>query len=284
MVKRLLRGAGIAALASATLALAGPAIARANTAPPAKFFQKNIRLNVNLQDVQSLVFDAGLNEIPGTVPAAFADYLQQNLDVSFEVDATKARCFIVASTGASKQADCSHVSDLVDAAPDGGVDAIILAKPVVDSAGDLGFVAKKITVWADSSTPDTTPAPDPTPAPTPGGPPAKLFKKNVRLSVTLQDTNGLVFDAALNDALGSVPYAISTYLKESLDATFEVDATAARCFLVQNGAAKGVPCQQVADLVDGSPDGGIDVTILAKPTLNADGSLGFVAKKITVSQ
>jgi hypothetical protein len=279
MIRTWLRAAGIVVVGLALSGLLGTAVAGAGSAP-ARLYEKNYRLDVSLHDYQDGVFDATLGEVHATVPAAVADYLSAELgSSSFEVDATNARCFVVDGSDAQR-IDCLHVGDLVDDASDGGVDATILAKPVRDSDGDLGFAAKKITVWVDSSGEDVTP-PDP-PA---DNPPPKFFTKNLRLDVNLEDVNDLVFDATLNDIPSSVPSSFAEYLYGQLSSwVFEVNAKHARCFLVESGNPKSIDCGDLADALDESPDGGIDARILARPVRDADGELGFAAKKITVWQ
>ncbi len=258
-----------------------PAPAAAGTpSPPAKLFQKNWRLSVNLEDVQDLVFDATLYEVPSSVPAKVRDYLNEQLDgATFEVDATKAACFIVFGDR-GKKVPCSQIADMVDSSPDGGVSAAILARPV---AGDpLSFLAKKITVWVDASEADTPP-PAEAPKTTQGASqaPPKFFQKNWRLSVNLEDVQDLVFDATLYEVPSSVPAKVRDYLNEQLDGTtFEIDAKKAKCFIVKHDAAGEVPCSQIADLLDASPDGGIYATILARAV--AGDELSFRAKKITI--
>jgi hypothetical protein len=112
---------------------------------PAKFYSKNIRLNVNLQDAQAgPVFDAVLNEIPSSVPSSFRSYLEAVLDAStFEIDGSHATCFVVRHD-VQNQVSCATVATWVDQAADGGIDAVILAR-AVDGA-ELSYAAKKITV------------------------------------------------------------------------------------------------------------------------------------------
>lgn len=285
MLRKTLLLAVVALVGAATLAASAPADA---PSAPAGFYQKNFRLDINLQDVQGLVFDAALGNVPGSVPAKVADYLNGQVgSATFEVDATAARCFIVKGDTPSSVA-CSQIADMVDASTDGGVDATVLTKPVLDPAGNLGFKAKKITVWVNATGQDVAPPADaspPQPATPPVPAPPKFFKKNIRLDVTLHDVQSLVFDATLYDVPSSVPAKTHDYLSQQLDdSAFEVDATGAKCFLVKHGNASGVPCSQIADLVDGSADGGVEAAILAKPLVDKDGDLGFAAKKITVSQ
>jgi hypothetical protein len=113
---------------------------------PAKFYSKNIRLNVNLQDSDTgPVFDAVLNEIPASVPGSFRAYLEAVLDSStFEVDASHATCFVV-RRGVQNQVPCATVVSWLDQSADGGIDATILARAVKGT--DLSYAAKKITIW-----------------------------------------------------------------------------------------------------------------------------------------
>jgi hypothetical protein len=112
---------------------------------PPKFYSKNIRLNVNLQDVaEGRVFDATLNEIPGSVPGSFRTYLESVLDAStFEVDASSAACFVI-KNNVQNSINCSTLGTWLDQTADDGIDATILARAV--AGDDLSFKAKKITV------------------------------------------------------------------------------------------------------------------------------------------
>jgi hypothetical protein len=115
-------------------------------APPAKFYSKNIRLNVNLQDADAgPLFDAALNEIPASVPAPFRAYLEAVLDSStFELDASHATCFAVRH-GVQNEVACATVATWLDQTADGGIDATVLARAVKGDA--LSYVAKKITIF-----------------------------------------------------------------------------------------------------------------------------------------
>jgi hypothetical protein len=113
---------------------------------PPKFYAKNIRLNVNLQDAfAGPVFDVALNDIPSSVPTAFRTYLEAVLDGStFELDASHATCFVV-RRGVQNQVGCSTVATLLDQSADGGIDATILARAV--QGDELSYAAKKITLF-----------------------------------------------------------------------------------------------------------------------------------------
>ena len=112
---------------------------------PAKFYSKNIRLDVNLQDVDGLVFDAALNDIPASVTAPFRTYLEAVLDSStFELDASHATCFTVRG-GVQNQIACSTLATWLDQTADGGIDVTILAKAV--QGDELSYSAKKITLF-----------------------------------------------------------------------------------------------------------------------------------------
>ena len=68
-----------------------------------------------------------------------------------------------------------------------------------------------------------------------------------------------------------------------VDATFEVDASKAACFIVKHDVASSVPCKAIADLVDAASDGGIDAVAQVRAVAGRDG-LSFTAKKITIRQ
>lgn len=130
----------------AVLALALPVAAQADSSAPAKFFHKNYRLAVGLQDWNEPVFDATLLDIPASVPANAAQYISDQLgDATFELDASGARCYLSQDGGPAERVDCSDLGGIVDESPD-PVCAWILARPYVDEDGDLAFAAKKITV------------------------------------------------------------------------------------------------------------------------------------------
>jgi hypothetical protein len=271
-------------VAAAALALAAPGLARADDGAPAGFFDKNYRLDVTLQDWTSPTFDATLNEVPSSVPYEAASYISLKLAYStFEIDSSHATCFVVASS--ATKVPCAKLGELVDTAPDGGVYAIALAKPVANPDGSLRFDAKKITVWVGSDGQDVqSPADDGTtdgPATVPA--PPKLFKKNIRVNLNLEDSSALVFDGSLNDIVSKVPQSWSDYLHQELDyATFEIDARKATCFAIKHGVGSAIPCSTLADLVDASPDGGVDVVAQGRLVDGGADGLSFAAKKITV--
>lgn len=271
-------------VAIAAAALVGPGIARADNGPPSGFFDKNYRLDVTLQDWNAPIFDTTLNDVPSSVPSAAASYLSQSLEYStFDVDVSHATCFEV--TSETKTVPCADLGTLLDAQADGGVQAVILAKPVAASDGSLSFAAKKVTVWIDPGTGnDVTPPADDgtTDGPTTLPAPPKLFTKNIRLNVNLEDVQNLVFDASLNDITTKVPSTWSDYLHQELDdATFEVDASHASCFIVKHDVASAAPCADIATAVDDAPDGGVDVVAQVRAVAGPDG-LSFTAKKITL--
>jgi hypothetical protein len=113
---------------------------------PAKFYAKNIRLDVNLEDVApGPLFDAVLNDIPASVPSSFSAYLDQFVGGStFELDASHATCFTV-RRGVQNQIGCATLASWLDATADGGIDATILARAV--SGEELSYTAKKITIF-----------------------------------------------------------------------------------------------------------------------------------------
>ena len=120
---------------------------------------------------------------------------------------------------------------------------------------------------------------DTTPTPTPAaGAPSTLYKKNVRMDVSLQDTTGLVFDASLDHVASSMPARLARYLEQALDGEiFSVDATGAKCFVDDGTTTTAATCQQVADLIDASADA-VPATVLARPVPGTP--LDFVAKKV----
>jgi hypothetical protein len=117
--------------------------------------------------------------------------------------------------------------------------------------------------------------------------PKNFWKKNYRLSVALEDVQDLTFDAELEDVPGSVPRQARYYLQENLgDGTFEIDASAAKCFEVTsdddgNQTTHAAGCDDVAALVDDSADG-LCASLLGKPTHDENGELAFRAKKLVV--
>ena len=270
-------------VAFALMVLAAPGLVRADDGAPAGFFDKNYRLDVTLQDWNAPIFDTTLNDVPSSVPYAAASYLTQSLEYStFDIDVSAATCFVVASTTA--KVPCSEIGSLLDSQADGGVQAVVLAKPVANKDGSLRFAAKKVTVWVDTSGNDATPPADDgtTDGPATLPAPPKLFTKNIRLNLNLEDSQSLVFDASLNDITSKVPSTWSSYLHQELDAaTFEVDASKANCFIVKHDVASPAGCKAIADLVDGTPDGGVDVIAQVRAVAGPDG-LSFTAKKITV--
>lgn len=271
-------------LALALVALATPGLVRADNSPPAGFFDKNYRLDVTLDDWNSPIFDSTLNDVPSSVPYAAASYLTQTLAYStFDVDVSHATCFSVSRTVVT--VPCSDLGKLIDSQSD-GVQAMVLGKPVANADGSLKFVAKKVTVWVDANGSDTTPPADggTTDGPATVPAPPKLFTKNIRLDLNLEDSQNLVFDASLNDIHSKVPASWSSYIHQELDdATFEVDASKAACFIVKHDVASSVPCKTIADLLDASSDGGIDAVAQVRAVAGPDG-LSFNAKKITVWQ
>ena len=275
--------AALAALAALVLGVALPGAARADDpTEPAGFTSHSYRLDVNLEDVTGSVFSATLNDIPSSVPSAAAAWIGYNLDDgTFDVESSGAKCFVVA--GSAQSVPCSQIADMVDNAADGGVDATILATPGDDYA--QSFNAKKVTVWVDASGNDVPPPADDgssgTDDTTAVPPPAKFYSKNIRLNVNLEDVDGLVFDATVNDIPATVPGSFRAYLESVLDgSTFELDASHATCFVVKHDVANAVGCQTLAGWLDASPDGGIDATILAKAVPGPE--LSYAAKKITV--
>ena len=284
-MKRTIGIAALAALAALLLGIshAGAARAADPTEPPG-FTSHSYRLDVNLEDVSGSLFSATLSDIPSTVPTPAAQWIGYNLDAgTFDLESSHAKCFIV--SGSASSVPCSKIADMVDTSADGGVDATILAEPTDDNA--QSFDAKKITVWVDAGGNDVAPPVD-------GGtsgtdqtatvpPPAKFYTKNIRLNVNLQDVDQLLFDVTVNDIPSTVPNSFRAYLQTVLDgSTFELDASAASCFVVKHNVANAVSCQAIASWLDASPDGGIDATILAKAVPGPE--LAYKAKKITVWQ
>jgi hypothetical protein len=271
-------------VALALVALATPGLVRADGGAPAGFFDKNYRLDVTLQDWTSPVFDTTLNDVPSSVPYEAASYLTRKLEYStFDVDVSHATCFEISNKTAT--VPCADLGKLIDSQSD-GVQALLLGKPVANADGSLKFAAKKVTVWIDASGADTTPPADggTTDGPATVPAPPKLFTKNIRLDLNLEDSSNLVFDASLNDIHSKVPASWSDYIHQELDAaTFEVDASKAACFIVKHDVASAVPCKAIADLVDAAPDGGIDATAQVRAVAAPDG-LSFTAKKITIWQ
>ncbi len=273
--------AACAALVLTGLVLGFAGGARADD-PPAHFFDRAIRLEVNLEDVSGSTFSATLNNIPGTVPYSTASYLSQELGTSsFDVESSGARCFLVSDK--ARSVPCAQLATMVDESADGGVDATILAWPTRNDVGDLAFNAKKITVWVDASGNDVPPPPDaedPVPDPQPVPAPPKFFQKNLRLNVNLQDENDGIYDAELSSVPSSVPSSFASYLYSQLDGFFEIDATGASCYVIKHIVPSSINCSKIADFVNWSADGGLDATILAKPV--AGNELSFKAKRITV--
>ena len=148
----MLRKSLLAALVALAVAALGVTAAFAYSTPaPKNFWKKNYRLSVALEDVQDLTFDAELADVPGSVPRQARYYLQENLDDgTFEIDASSAKCFEVSADDDGNQSTaavaCSQVAELVDDSPEGYC-ASILARPTKDDDGNLGFSAKKITIW-----------------------------------------------------------------------------------------------------------------------------------------
>jgi hypothetical protein len=252
------------------------------TAPPG-FYDRTYRLDLHLEDVNGLFFSATLNELPPSVSWPAQQWLIHSLDSSaFDVDGSAATCFVV--TAKTAVVPCSQIAKLVDSSPD-GIDVSTLVQPV-DARGGMAFKAKKITVWLDASGDDKQPPAD---HGSPGGDappppvPAKLYSKNIRLNVNLQDVSGLVFDASVNDIPGSVPADIRAYLEAVLDGSaFELDASKATCFVVRHsGVQNAVGCASIATLVDQAADG-IDATILGKAVKGSP--VDFVAKKVILFQ
>ncbi len=270
-------------IAVAALALVGAAVVRADSGAPAGFFDKSYRLSVTLQDWNSPVFDTTLNDIASTTPSDAAAYLSQSVgDTTFGVDVSQAQCFEIGNTAAA--VPCSAIGALLDAQPTGGIDAVIQARPVANADGSLDFAAKKVTVWIDPGTGAVvSPPSDWANASPPTVPaPPKLFTKNVRLNLNLEDVNGLVFDATMNDIASRMPDSWAAYLHQELDsATFEVDAGNATCFEIKHSVSSTVPCSAIGALLDASPDGGLDVIAQVRAIAQPDG-LSFTAKKITV--
>lgn len=130
---------------------------------------------------------------------------------------------------------------------------------------------------------DTTPAPAPAPAPAttptpPAGAPSTLYKKNVRMDVSLQDSTGLVLDATLDQVADTAPARFKRYIEAVLDGElFSVDAASATCFIDDGAATRPATCKQVADLVDSSVDA-VPATVLAR-AIPGD-PIDFVAKKV----
>lgn len=276
--------AALAALAALVLGVSfSGAAGAANPSEPPGFTSHTYRLDVNFEDVAGSVFSATLSDIPSSVPTPAAQWIGFNLDAStFDVDASHALCFIV--SGSATSVPCTKIGDMVNTAADGGVDATILAVPT-DNAHS--FQAKKITVWVDPSGSDVAPPTDDgssgSDQTTTAPPPAKFYTKNIRLDVNLEDVDTLLFDATVNDIPATVPNSFRSYLESVLDgSTFELDASAATCFVVKHDVPNAVPCQTIASWLDAAPDGGIDATILAKAVSGPD--LAYKAKKITIWQ
>jgi hypothetical protein len=261
----------VAAIAAATI-VAG---AGADSSAPASLATKNVRMDVNLHDAEGLVFDATLWQIAPATPPAIRDFLNQRLDYSFELDASAAKCFLVLNEVAGAL-DCKELAARIDASAAGGVDATVLARTVVATDGTVSFKAKKITVWQSHAADDEHPGDAKPPAV-----PPKFFSKSHRLNVTLNDVEQTTFDASLADFPGQTPARVQEYIGWNVEASFNLDASAAVCFTVKRDTVTAIDCKEIAAHVDSSVDP-VYASILAKPYLDADGDLAFKAKKITI--
>lgn len=258
-----------AAVAAATLVTGAVA-----DSSPASLTTKNVRMDVNLYDAEGLVFDATLWQIAPATPPAIRDFLNHRLDYSFDVDASSAKCFLVLN-GVQGPLACKDLASRIDDSAEGGIDASVLARTVVANDGTVSFRAKKITVWQSDS------AEEPSGEAKPPAAPPKFFSKSYRLNVGLNDVDGTTFDASLSDFPGQTPLRVQEYIGWNVEASFDVDASAAACFTVKRDTVAAVDCKEIAAYVDSWLDP-IYASILAKPYLDADGDLAFKAKKITI--
>lgn len=257
------------AVAAATL-VAGAGASSA----PASLATKSVRMDVNLHDVEGLVFDATLWQLAPATPPAIRDFLNHRLDYSFEIDASSAKCFLVLN-GVPGQLACKGLASTVEDSAEGGLDATVLARTVVASDGTVSFKAKKITVWQSHD------AEEPSGEAKPPAVPPKFFSKSYRLNVGLNDVDGTTFDASLSDFPGQTPARVQEYISWNVEASFDLDASGAACFTVKRDTVAAVECKEIAAYVDGWLDP-IYASILAKPYVDADGDLAFKAKKITI--
>lgn len=258
-----------AAVAAATLVAGAGA-----ESTPASLATKNVRMDVNLHDVDGLVFDATLWQIAPATPPAIRDFLNKRLDYSFEIDATSAKCFLVLN-GVQGALACKELASRIDDSAEGGIDATVLARTVVAGDDTVSFKAKKVTVWQSDH------AEEPSGDAKPPAVPPKFFSKSYRLNVGLNDVDGITFDASLSDFPGQTPARVQEYISWNVEASFDLDASGAACFTVKRDTVSAVDCKEIAAYVDSWVDP-IYASILAKPYLDADGDLAFKAKKITI--
>lgn len=256
--------AALAALAGA--AAVGTATAAADTTPappagaPSTLYTKAVRMDVSLQDVTGLSFDASLDEVAASMPARFRTYLASALDGEiFSIAAgTATKCFVDDGV-ATKAATCASVADLVDNAAD-AVPATVLA--LATPGAPLDFTAKKLIAHSDGSA-------------------ALAATKPVKVDVSLVYATGTSsFDATLDGVDSSVPDKLASIVEKRLgDGDFTVDASKAVCSIVTGGSSAKASCGDVADLVDSSYDA---VAASAVGTLStaADGSVTLVVTKL----
>lgn len=126
--------------------------------PPAGFMKKSFKMDVDLEAVDGLLFDASLNKMLRGAPKTMRDFVNEEIaGETFELDATKAKCYLKDGKVTQKVA-CTKIATLVDNSAD-AINALILAKPVLadDAAAedgeeaeaskeDISFTAKKIVV------------------------------------------------------------------------------------------------------------------------------------------
>lgn len=108
-------------------------------------------------------------------------------------------------------------------------------------------------------------------------PPRGFFRRTLKLDVDLEDaTDGPVFTASLNRVLRGVPKRLRAFLNEELQgATFELDATDARCF----ADGERIACDDLADEVLDAAEPIEAVVLVRADEVTPDG-MSFTARKV----
>jgi hypothetical protein len=111
----------------------------------------------------------------------------------------------------------------------------------------------------------------------PGLPP-HMLKKTFKISVDLEDADGLTFSASLNTILKGAPKAVREFMSQETEGeTFDVLASGAKCFR----AGAKISCGELVTLIGNSADA-VTAVVLGKLNDSEDEGVSFTAKKIVV--
>ena len=108
--------------------------------------------------------------------------------------------------------------------------------------------------------------------------PPGMLKKTFKISVDLEDADGLTFSASLNSILKGAPKMVREFMSQETEGeTFDILASGAKCFR----ADTKISCGELVTLIGNSADS-VSAVVLGKLNDSEDEGVSFTAKKIVV--